>query len=478
VRTFLIRGAIAVVVAWIVIGVLSRGGGVDPVAAAPALEAGMAGEEAVLSETRARADEVRAPLGAGAAGEPAEPTASPCASISGRVFRRAVTFVPEGLAPLWERLDAGEMPTDEELRAYVRGPSPPWLRSTERPAVGIEVRLMQQHAPPDREPVAVAFTDPAGSFHFDELPPGGYDLRLFPTVETPVFVVEDSLLARRVVVARGEERSVDFPLPEGVVTVRGRVVDSRGAPIAGAEVRVRPCGDPELHGDEFYGSPRRCPPLVVETDEWGGYVLRGFQPLTLFAAMRFIGDGECTRSMAVLTIAAPGRVTRRIVVPPLTRAVEEDAREWITELSALLARLDPALYGGDETATPYRWGTRPTFRGEEMLLPDVVLPEAATLAGVVVDEGGTRLGEALLRPRREGEETGSPIPLVPGPLPHLEWTEAGAKGAFELPGLDPGDYRFEVLSPGDGQVRAAVTPPVAAESAVRVGDLRVVVPGG
>lgn len=245
---------------------------------------------------------------------------------------------------------------------------------------------------------------------------------------------------RGVWLAKGATKRVELALTRGGA-VRGRVVDDRGVARAGIEITA-PSGPGAWQ--HITGLEAKAPVVVAVTDDEGRFRV---EHLRAFAKGVWIVDGE-----------------------------ERPEQRFDAQLTAR----DP-LFGA--------WSTvhfdAATAEGEEEQLPDVVLPRAGELAGIVVDEHGTPIVGALVsaEPMRFAEVTGggrAPTPeFRPGaPGFALRAGEAltDARGAFAV-ACPSWAYASSFVAVTPEGARAEVPhPPVAPGTGLR--DLRVVVARG
>jgi protocatechuate 3,4-dioxygenase beta subunit len=131
-------------------------------------------------------------------------------------------------------------------------------------------------------------TDDQGYFRFQSLAPGTYELSAELPLTNP-WTGGSALLraSSQVHLETGAEAvRIDLGLRESLVTIRGRVLDPLGAPIAGVTVEGRavPIERHDLPNDGVES------PFTVraETDPNGEYVLPGFLPLSFFNAAWFL----------------------------------------------------------------------------------------------------------------------------------------------------------------------------------------------
>jgi protocatechuate 3,4-dioxygenase beta subunit len=314
------------------------------------------------------------------------------------------------------------------------------------PVAGLLVEVRSDADPLTR----IAVTGEDGGFELGDVV-GALRVRASPHDRPPTEL--------RAEVPSGGARNVTLRLDPAGLAIAGAVVDRRGRPIEGAQVRVVPLrvegGATRTVFTDAWGrfSAERVarPPLriVVEHAEHaahGGVEVETLDPLsvTLGAALRAAGRVRDPWTGAGVEGARVTLVSE--AVPPVVREVETDAEgayqvlrlgagRWHRRVVAEgRAPLEDGLVVRES-----RWG--------EVELDDVELPAAVALEGDVVDRLGRTVGGAEVR--LDGE---------PETAVHTD-----ARGHFVLPGIGPGEHTVTVRHDAGGDehtllVREGVEP--------------------
>jgi len=134
-------------------------------------------------------------------------------------------------------------------------------------------------------------TDSQGKFKFTGLPSGDYEIsaevssgarsKRMATVKPVKAYLRGSTLTA----------SVQVPVRSDLVTIRGRILDAAGNPIAGANVRGEPFPMPE--------SAEVTPPTqFAVSGADGSYELNGFRPNSIYRIAGYLAGGDPTRDDA------------------------------------------------------------------------------------------------------------------------------------------------------------------------------------
>lgn len=290
---------------------------------------------------------------------------------------------------------------------------------------------------------------------------------------------------------------VTVALEPGVV-IAGRVIDDRGAGVAGALVRARP---PARARTQVAYRPR--PPDVmrapVATDRDGrfAFAVPTGQGLVLTASHPRYVSGESPPIVAAhaaevtIELAAGRRLAGRVVDAtgaPVAGAVVTDGPPGADP--AHLAYTDPAgqfeltgLAPGRPRVAVFAEarGARalPVLVDLETIADapvELVLDQTLALAGVVVAADGAPLADAIVHYQRRLSPTYRVV--AEGPTTLLEAAldgevRADGAGQFALAGLAPGDYELLVRAPAAGPTR--VSPPAMVSVVVPAGATDVVI---
>ena len=124
-----------------------------------------------------------------------------------------------------------------------------------------------------------------GSFVVPSLPVGRYRVVATPPGAVSPQAVHDPASSRTVDLAAGGYETVDLEVPGGSETVAGRVVDSAGAPVAGASVWVERVTDQLMSGADAADAP-------VYSGDDGHFELTGLPRGTYTVYAHAVGAGE------------------------------------------------------------------------------------------------------------------------------------------------------------------------------------------
>lgn len=376
------------------------------------------------------------------------------ASLSGRVFARSATYDTAKL----ERLGPGLVGTSHpDLRdpELVEVESPRgFVKENERVLADVEVIARDSARRSSANEERRTRTDERGEYRFDHLPPGHWMVDIEPPWGVAKFGPRDWFGPREVSLDAGEAAVLDFPLLALVATLAGRVVDTALLPVAGASVTGDTLHTLGLVRGESYGDVRLIEAVRATTDDQGRYELTGVLPASFEEARAYFARGELSRDAYTVSAAAAGHCPARVVVLPILPNVAE-----------FLMILNPGYPSAD--------GPLPTYSEGRIQLPDIVLAESASVAGVVVTPGGEGFPHARVHLLSTAHEAAIPPPLTPVPIPG-EWVQADEDGAFRIADVAPGEYVFEVTSPDTGLLRAK-NPPFAVVEGARIEGVHVLV---
>jgi len=359
-----------------------------------------------------------------------------------------------------------------------------------RPAAAVLVRAEDQALPAGDDPLPVlARTDKNGQFELGPVPRGHYRVTAIAaglTLRRPVSVPSSP---------DGLPVSIELDLLHGA-RIAGRVVGAKGAPVAGARVRLWGAGVDELVvrpgtlplAAEAAALPPGAAGMLSSaqmalTDGRGAFALEGvapgvyrieitrdgFQPLGTEAALR---PGE-RRDLGSLALSAGFPVRGRVLDE--TGSPIEGARVSVTGGAAgavtdgagqFALALAPGHY--HLVASADGWGSAgadaTAEAGGASPLLELRLSRAdASLEGLVRDEAGRPLARARLAARRAAADAPSD--------PTLATATTDAGGHFRMARLPAGELRIEVQHPDYPRVSVPAT-------AGQFAAIAVPVPGG
>lgn len=189
-----------------------------------------------------------------------------------------------------------------------------------------------------------ANTDSEGKFKFTGLPDGAYELSAEVSPEASEMGEKRMTTTKPKVVTlfgTNPAATVMLSVRGDLVTVRGRITDVQGRPIAGAKVRGEPYPMPE--------SAEATPPTrFAVSGSDGSYELSGFVPNDISKIGGYLGGGDPTEFgqnpfYVKVHVEADGYVQDKTSVPrvPLvTEELLEPARRLLKILSKLQTRSD------------------------------------------------------------------------------------------------------------------------------------------
>jgi protocatechuate 3,4-dioxygenase beta subunit len=357
-----------------------------------------------------------------------------------------------------------------------------------QPVGGAEIEL--EHANPAGRWTPEVYAAQAGgdgAFVVQHLPPGRFSL----SVHHPGFATT--------VVPRIELASTSNRIDLGTVilaagaTIRGRVVDSGGRPIAGAKASLRalrqprevsyfsaagralhPSGDTDQDGNFQFGDLGRDEPFDLEVTK-SGYLAAWRHRVTAPTSESLRVELGAARSLRGRVVDAGRNPAAGAIVvgnyrPPLQSdpAVPGYSRSAVAEATGdfVLADLAPGWIDLRIVASGHRGGKLTTVEipAEGPLQPlEIVLPDGASLTGKVSDEEGRPVAGVAIAAARSGSRLGSAA--------SWEGDAGGAsaladdEGRYALSGLDTGAYTVTlsagVTGGGEEQSTAIEVTPAA-----------------
>lgn len=369
------------------------------------------------------------------------------------------------------------------------------LGPTERPVPG-RVLVQELNGLPVSRSVAEMLRAEAGAdgrFRLEGLPPGSHALLVNAPRHAPKRVDFD-------VVKHGVVDLADVSLEVGL-TIRGRVRDRAGLPVAGA--RVRGLG----------GGPGMARPLECESEADGAFVLAGLQEGTYELRIEAPGYAPVTKhadagAEKVDVVLSPGGSITGLVVDEAGRAVEAynvranaaSERPFEFETEKLVTAADGRFVLEDlaegtyavEVTAPERAssvvsGVKVTAGssadvGRIRLLPGGILrgtvtdTQGAPVSGATVTVfGASSLFESGLEQKATSDLSGSfevrgvPAGKIQAIARHPQFAEAILAGIDVDPAQGPAEARFVLMQGGriEGWVRRSDSSPLS-DSVVRV----------
>lgn len=392
-------------------------------------------------------------------------------SISGAVRAKKVSYAPETLEHAVSAIT--DLSPRRDAQLAIEDAIGRFMSLSEEPLIGVAVTITRTGFLSGPSIESRIMTDGTGVYSLGELRPDEYWIQVDPLERAPRLRKDDRLVFRKIMLESGEAAKVDFLLHGESVTMTGRVVDQDGCPISGVDISACSVADLDLLNDELYGDLRVPQPLLTTTDARGEYALSGMLPASFDQAREFILQGRCFREMYAISAQADGYAPVRLLAPPLTRILDESTRSFCESLYRVAPKLgvDPRERA---TMTPSAGVPRPRFSQDALVLPDIALLRSAIISGEAADRRGRKLARARIRMVPAGGSSNKlealkSLPVAP------DWAATDADGAFEIGGLSPGEYFFEVTTENGGTQRA-INPPVAFRVGERVGRYRVIVP--
>jgi len=298
-------------------------------------------------------------------------------------------------------------------------------------------------------------TDAQGRYHFTGLPRGTYVISATAPVRPPSRNGPERITtARKEFKVYGSNQTVDLEFHGESITLKGRITDARGRPIAGAKLRGEPYPLPEV--SELTPATR----FAVSAAD-GSYEMRGFVPFHVWDIVKYLAgsdmipDGHYFHNYSFYSevfVEADGFVQHKKNVPRVP-IVSEDmldaARRFgkiLNQMAAIVNEMEP-----QREIEPWREKqdlSPPASHGNSITGIDIVLdpwPRAHVSGRVLDTKGDPAQGRVLeLRSVKSGS------PPLPGDGYAPAWPIGVAvdeNGAFDIPSIIPGRYSIVVYRP-------------------------------
>jgi protocatechuate 3,4-dioxygenase beta subunit len=289
-----------------------------------------------------------------------------------------------------------------------------------------------------------AVTDAQGKFQLTGLPPGEYEISAEMPAQPSWTGEKRTATAKTRVTLDTHDHYVGLELRADRITVRGRITDVSGRPVAGAKViGIQEIDDP---------SCMHYPNIVTTvSDADGSYALPGLDPPNLWRTAGYLNGGDPTAEghsfYLVVRVEADDFVQGRENVPrfPLVTAeLLDSARRLLKAMSQVLTRLE----GRSEFQEKEGLGPFPASQGNTIPDIDIVLdpwPRARVSGRVLDTKGKPAQGRVL---ELSVVNDGSP------PLPGDDYAPTRSiavavdeHGVFDIPTIVPGRYSVLVYRP-------------------------------
>ncbi len=303
-----------------------------------------------------------------------------------------------------------------------------------RPASNVSVKLRGAWAPME------ARTDGQGQFAFKDLPRGEYEVSA-ETPSRPSPSGEPRIATGKAVVnvdASGAYAHLELRADR--ISVRGRITDRQGQPVARAKV----IGIQEVQSETSEPKPNVVTTLSGAD---GSYELQGLNPPNIRNTAGYLagGDGTGEQGLAsfylVVRVDAEGFIQSRENIPRIPVVSEElavSARRFLKALNRLQARHE----GGSEIREKEGVGPLPASQGNVITGIDVVLdprPPLASVSGRVLDTKGRPV---------QGRPLYFTLVRSDPPPPGSEYVKSfeplgiitDGAGHFEIPAMTAGKY--------------------------------------
>jgi len=306
-----------------------------------------------------------------------------------------------------------------------------------RPAINVVVTARSESI--TRE----AVTDTEGKFQFLDLPRGDYEVSTVTPTSQAAGAQGKRLVTARQKIKLNDDSTVLLKLREDFVTVRGRITDVNGQPVASAKViGIAEIVDPSnMHDPRTYST-------VSDAD--GYYELHNIDHLNLWRIAGFLNGGDPTADLGsfyfVVRVEADGFVQDRENVPrfPLvTENLLDAARCLLKAMNQLETRWSGISKLREKDGLP----ALPASQGNTIPGIDIVLdrrPVSAHVLGRVLDTKGKSAPRrtVLLSLVYNGP------PPIPGVSPYADGRIRNditdENGVFDIPELTPGKYTISM----------------------------------
>jgi protocatechuate 3,4-dioxygenase beta subunit len=287
-------------------------------------------------------------------------------------------------------------------------------------------------------------TDAQGRFHLTGLPRGEYEISAEMPAPPSGTGEKRTATAKTRVTLDTRDHYVGLELRADRITVRGRITDANGRPVAGAKViGIQEIDDP---------SGMRYPNIVTTvSDPDGSYALPDVDPPDLWRTAGYLCGGDPTAEghsfYLVVRVEADDFVQGRENVPrfPLvTVELLDSARRLLKAMSQVLTRLE----GRSEFEEKEGLGPFPESQGNTIPDIDIVLdpwPRARVSGRVLDTKGKSAQGRVL-----ELSVVNDGSPPLPGDdcVPsRVIAVAADEHGVFDIPTIIPGRYSILVYRP-------------------------------
>jgi protocatechuate 3,4-dioxygenase beta subunit len=376
----------------------------------------------------------------------------PGCSVGGKVITGRYEYHPEVLKPI---STLTETVVGDTLASFIR--------VAENPVPGFRVSLNDEKAP--EAPLRETTTDSSGKYLFSGIPSGRYRIRLIDRPPSPCLVNSanaDPDGSRGVYVSRDApvRDDIDFLFAEDSLAITGRVVDTAGAPIAGAQVHARRF----IASDEGPYEESKAERTAV-SDDSGRYRLDGIPVAIAIEAVRYMCSSEPAKGgTCMVSATAPGYCAAEIVVPVMDENAVLAGKKLIDWSNALEGRESEPL---TSRVTPL-----PTIHEQTISAIDFTLQREAVVAGRVQDRRGDPVPGVSVQIVPATSTVSHPEPfLVTGKLPGSAKVDDSAQ--FRIQSIPDGLYLFEVA--GCGHSQTAKNDPLALRFGDIVDDLALIV---
>ncbi len=320
-------------------------------------------------------------------------------SISGRVLGVSIKYSQSRLAVL-----AGFL-----HRRAVQSPK-------EQPLPGLEVTLKGSGFFPFERTMA---TDAKGRYSFEDLPPGTYEIDSKRPADAIVVDRQTRQSAKLMYPGTMRIKNIDVRFRVDGMSITGRVSNTQGQPLAGAEIVVETIwgGESGPAGDTLAGT------TTMSCDDMGNYRMDRLRAMSLEGAQGFMSWGHGNVKYHVRA-RMKDYAAGEIAVP----ALNEDLIQTIVAIRK-------ATFGLSHGKN-LRPGKLPEVRGRVISGIDFVLDKAATVSGTLVDRQGNALVKRMiyLQPSMAGSSSEF-------------YTMHSVQGDFGKLTDDLGRFSFEALAP-------------------------------